>query len=65
MDFIALLNNAINFVLYCIMSQQFRSRFAQMYLRRRVQLKSVNSETMTTTDKLILREPPTRTTGAE
>ncbi|ESO85162.1 hypothetical protein LOTGIDRAFT_94839, partial [Lottia gigantea] len=31
MDFIALLNNAINFVLYCSMSQQFRSRFIEMY----------------------------------
>ena len=65
MDFIALLNNAINFVLYCIMSQQFRARFAHMYLRRRLHLKPANSETMTTSDKLVLREPPTRTTGAE
>ncbi|XP_070206920.1 G-protein coupled receptor dmsr-1-like [Littorina saxatilis] len=65
MDFIALLNNSINFVLYCIMSQQFRLRFAQMYLRRRVRLKAVNSETMTNSEKLILREPFTRTTGAE
>ncbi|XP_076472751.1 G-protein coupled receptor dmsr-1-like [Babylonia areolata] len=67
MDFIALLNNAINFVLYCIMSQQFRARFAHMYLRRRVRLKPASCETTTTTnaEKLTLREPPTRTTGME
>ncbi|KAK7483093.1 hypothetical protein BaRGS_00025661 [Batillaria attramentaria] len=64
MDFIALLNNAINFVLYCIMSQQFRSRFVQMYLRRRgMHLKSISESTMS--EKMSLREPPTRTTGAE
>lgn len=34
MDFIALVNNAINFVLYCIMSQQFRNRFIDMYIKR-------------------------------
>lgn len=31
MDFIALLNNAVNFVLYCTMSHQFRIRFLQMF----------------------------------
>ena len=39
MDFIALVNNAINFVLYCIMSQQFRSRFISMYLRKAARFK--------------------------
>lgn len=63
MDFIALVNNSINFVLYCIMSHQFRSRFVHMYYRRRAKLKSV-SESMTS-EKLTLREQPTRTTGAE
>ncbi|KAL8581825.1 hypothetical protein ACOMHN_010199 [Nucella lapillus] len=65
MDFIALLNNAINFVLYCIMSQQFRARFAHMYLRRRRVLKPMSCNETTTTEKLTLREPPTRTTGME
>jgi hypothetical protein len=65
MDFIALVNNAVNFVLYCIMSQQFRARFAQMYLRRSGPLKGESETTLTTAggEKLTLREPPTRTTG--
>lgn len=59
MDFIALVNNAINFVLYCIMSTQFRTKFLQMYLNRRLPLKSfekinlttsINRTTLTTTD---------------
>lgn len=39
MDFIALVNNAINFVLYCIMSQQFRSKFIDIYFKRTSRLK--------------------------
>lgn len=33
MDFLALLNGSINFVLYCSMSRQFRQTFRQMLLR--------------------------------
>ena len=62
MDFTALLNNAINFVLYCIMSQQFRSRFVHMFLRRHMQLKTEVSDTMITSDKLVLRETAAATT---
>lgn len=48
MDFIALVNNAINFALYCIMSTQFRTRFLQMYLNRRLPLKSFEKINLTT-----------------
>lgn len=41
MDSIALVNNAINFVLYCSMSQQFRSKFLEMYLRRTSKFKKI------------------------
>ncbi|XP_046564554.1 G-protein coupled receptor dmsr-1-like [Haliotis rubra] len=64
MDFIALLNNAINFVLYCIMSQQFRARFLEMYLRRAVLHKPLE-ESGTTSERLCLKEPPTKTTLAD
>ncbi|GFO13940.1 B1 bradykinin receptor [Plakobranchus ocellatus] len=33
LDFMALLNNAVNFILYCIMSQQFRDKFSVMYIQ--------------------------------
>lgn len=36
MDFLALLNGAINFVLYCSMSRQFRQTFRQMALQPRL-----------------------------
>jgi len=54
MDFIALVNNAINFVLYCIMSQQFRSRFIEMYFQRTSRFKhfekiSLNNQSFTRT----------------
>lgn len=32
-DFVALLNNAINFILYCLMSQQFRNKFLSIYIK--------------------------------
>ncbi|CAL1531276.1 unnamed protein product, partial [Lymnaea stagnalis] len=32
-DFVSLVNNAINFVLYCVMSQQFREKFFSIYIR--------------------------------
>ncbi|XP_050681461.1 G-protein coupled receptor dmsr-1-like isoform X2 [Leptidea sinapis] len=35
MDFLALLNGAINFILYCSMSRQFRQTFRQLLLQRR------------------------------
>lgn len=59
MDFIALVNNAINFALYCIMSTQFRTKFLQMYLNRKLPFKSfekinlttsINRTTLTTTE---------------
>ena len=51
-DFVSLLNNAVNFVLYCVMSQQFREKFVQMYVRplcekRRSVISSTTSELMT------------------
>lgn len=36
MDILALLNGAINFVLYCSMSRQFRQTFRQMMLQPRI-----------------------------
>ncbi|KAK6176519.1 hypothetical protein SNE40_014787 [Patella caerulea] len=56
MDFIALLNTAINFVLYCIMSQQFRYRFIQMYLRRK-RPHQVLEDTGNTSERLYLKKP--------
>ncbi|GIY64034.1 sex peptide receptor [Caerostris darwini] len=32
MDVLALINNAINFIIYCTMSQQFRNTFANLFL---------------------------------
>lgn len=32
MDFLALLNSSINFILYCAMSRQFRETFADIFL---------------------------------
>lgn len=32
MDFLALLNSSINFILYCTMSRQFRENFAAIFL---------------------------------
>jgi hypothetical protein len=34
MDFLALLNSSINFILYCTMSRQFRETFAKIFLPR-------------------------------
>ncbi|XP_052820065.1 G-protein coupled receptor dmsr-1-like [Mya arenaria] len=34
MDLVALVNNAINFLLYCIMSTQFRTKFFEMYFNK-------------------------------
>jgi len=34
LDIAALLNNAINFVLYCTMSRQFRETFVEIFLKR-------------------------------
>jgi len=47
MDAIALVNNAINFVLYCSMSQQFRSKFLEMYLRRTSKFKKIEKLSFT------------------
>ena len=48
MDLIALVNNAINFLLYCIMSTQFRSKFLQMYFNRDASFKDVERTQLTT-----------------
>lgn len=48
MDIIALTNNAINFVLYCIMSTQFRTKFLQMYFNKRTTFKDVERTNLTT-----------------
>lgn len=32
LDILALINNGINFILYCTMSKQFRDRFAQLFI---------------------------------
>ena len=34
MDILALLNGAINFILYCAMSRQFRTTFGQLFKPR-------------------------------
>ncbi|GFR82460.1 B1 bradykinin receptor [Elysia marginata] len=52
LDFLALLNNAVNFFLYCIMSQQFRDKFSSMYLQRYRRSPVIAS----TSELLILRE---------
>ncbi|CAG7834079.1 unnamed protein product [Allacma fusca] len=36
MDFIALLNSAINFILYCVMSKKFRETFSQIFYIERL-----------------------------
>ncbi|KAK3105779.1 hypothetical protein FSP39_005528 [Pinctada imbricata] len=55
MDFIALLNNAVNFVLYCSMSNQFRSRFLEMYLNKRRTFKDVDKSSLTQSYNSITR----------
>lgn len=44
MDALALLNGAINFVLYCSMSRQFRKTFGQMIRNKCAQTPRVNSQ---------------------
>jgi len=36
-DILALVNNAVNFLLYCTMSRQFRKTFVAVFCRRRQQ----------------------------
>ncbi|KAL4221081.1 G-protein coupled receptor [Mactra antiquata] len=48
MDIIALTNNAINFVLYCVMSTQFRTKFLQMYFNKGATFKDVERTNLTT-----------------
>lgn len=45
MDALALLNGAINFVLYCSMSRQFRTTFGQMMRNKCAPTPRVNSQT--------------------
>jgi hypothetical protein len=40
MDFLALLNSSINFILYCTMSRQFRETFTQIFIPRMLQRNS-------------------------
>lgn len=37
MDFLALLNSSINFILYCTMSRQFRETFTQIFIPHQLQ----------------------------
>lgn len=39
MDFLALLNSSINFILYCTMSRQFRETFTQIFVPASIQRK--------------------------
>lgn len=48
MDIIALVNNSINFALYCIMSTQFRTKFLQMYFNKRTSFKDLERTQLTT-----------------
>lgn len=48
MDIIALVNNSINFVLYCIMSTQFRTKFLQMYFNKHTTFKDMERTQLTT-----------------
>ena len=58
MDFIALVNNAINFALYCVMSTQFRTKFLQMYFNRESPLKNLERMNLTTSfNKTTLTSP--------
>jgi hypothetical protein len=42
MDMLALINSAVNFVLYCLMSQQFRKTFSKLFCLRNVENDSRN-----------------------
>ncbi|XP_063438351.1 G-protein coupled receptor dmsr-1-like [Mytilus trossulus] len=43
MDLLVLLNSAINFILYCIMSQQFRDTFTNLFVCNFISLRNVHS----------------------
>lgn len=58
-DFVSLLNNAINFVLYCVMSQQFREKFFNIYIKPLCERR--RSMITSTSELLILRENVPRT----
>lgn len=54
MDDPALINNAVNFILYCIMSSEFKDIFALLFIpncisKQRVPLASEPSETIAST----------------
>ncbi|XP_052819408.1 G-protein coupled receptor dmsr-1-like [Mya arenaria] len=51
MDLLALVNNAINFLLYCIMSTQFRTKFLQMYFNKQSTFKDMERTQLTTSLK--------------
>lgn len=63
-DFLSLLNNSVNFVLYCVMSQQFREKFVQVYVQpmcdKRRAVISSTSELLTLRDNHV---PGTITTN--
>lgn len=58
-DFVSLLNNAVNFLLYCIMSQQFREKFFNIYIKPLCERR--RSLITSTSELLILREHVPRT----
>ena len=43
MDFIALLNSAINFILYCVMSKKFRETFSQVFYLEKLRARATSS----------------------
>ncbi len=56
MDIIALLNNAINFTLYCTMSKQFRQTFLQLFCPWSVNTTPFTSDHLHLTDRSTLVE---------
>lgn len=51
MDMLALINSAVNFVLYCLMSQQFRKTFSQLFCIRWTEERPVNRYSVKSTWK--------------
>lgn len=44
MDFLALFNSSINFILYCTMSRQFRETFSNIFLPKCLKRKKSGSD---------------------
>lgn len=60
-DFISLLNNSVNFVIYCTMSQQFREKFHSMYIERLVFWRSGTPLQPSGSETLMLRDQAQKT----